>query len=527
MLTTKRIGRAVLASIVLMAFLVTLTNGATGAANPPTGGTLVYVRSADSNFLDPGFSSITEDLDVAVNVFDTLVTSTEDGRIAPALATAWQNTGNKVWTFQLRKGVKFHNGTPFTAKDVVFSLGRHKEGSSLFSYPGRTSALRLWMGDLIESVDAQGDYEVRITLRKPYAVFLHVLASYPASIVSKDAAEKAKDGYAMWPVGTGPFQMSEWSKGDKLVLTRNRNYWGTEGPYLDRVVYKVVPDPSSRLLELKAGSGSFVKGILADQRQIVENDPNLKLLIKPASSVGYLAMNVTKAPFDNVLVRRAINHAIDKKAILDSIIGGLGSIPNSLIPDWMPEYSAKVEPYEYNPTKAKALLAQAGFPSGFKTELWTFNVERPFIPNVVQVAEKIKADLAAVGIDARLSIIDSTVYWKSINTLQHQIAMKGWYTPPLADFLVRVARLGAEAATGYPETTRGKELVALADAASQTDDIARRNKIYADIQRIYAEDAPDVPLLHAAYVWAHSKTFKNVSISPDGLTRFAEVYYAK
>jgi peptide/nickel transport system substrate-binding protein len=517
----------VAAVCVLMLGCLFIVHDPAGAATHPRGGTLIYVRSADSNFLDAGFTTITEDLDVVVNVLDTLVTATEKGEIKPALATAWKSSDNKVWTFELRQGVKFHDGSLFTSEDVVFSIGRHIPGSGMLSYAGRTSALGLWMGDLIESVETQGDYRVTITLAKPYAFFLHAMASSPASIVSKKAAEKAGDGFALWPIGTGPFKMTEWIKGDRLVLTRNSDYWDGKAPYLDRVVFKVVPDPSSRLLELKAGSGSFIKGILADQRPIVEGDPKLNLLVKPASSVGYLAINVTKPPFDNVLVRRAINHAIDKQAILDTILGGLGTVPNSMIPEWMAEYNAEVEPYEYNPAKAKALLAEAGFPNGFKTELWTFNVERPFIPNVVQVAEKIENDLSAVGINARLSIIDSTVYWKSINTLQHQLAMKGWYTPPLADFLIRVARLGAEAATGYPMTSRGKELVAMAAQASQTSDEKLRNAIYGEIQRIYAEDAPDVPLVHAAYIWAHNKEFKNVSISPDGLTRFGEVYYSK
>lgn len=498
-----------------------------GASAYPHGGTLVYVRSADSNFLDAGFTTITEDLDVAVNVFDTLVTADEKGVITPALAVNWESHDNKVWVFELRQDVQFHDGSPFTSEDVVFSIGRHIKGSESLSYAGRASALNLWMGDLIQTVEAQGDHKVVITLSEPYVFFLDAIASYPASIVSKKAAENAGESFAMNPVGTGPFKMSQWLKGDMLVLTRNDNYWDGEKPYLDRVVFKIVPDPSSRLLELKAGSGSFIKGILSDQRPIIEGDQKLNLLIKPASSVGYLALNVTKPPFDNVTVRKAINYAIDKESIVDVILGGLGTVPNSMIPDWMPEYNTDIEPYEYNPEKAKELLAEAGFPNGFKTELWTFNVERPFIPNVVQVAEKIENDLSAVGIKAKLSIIDSTVYWKSINTLQHEMAMKGWYTPPLTDFLIRVARLGEEAATGYPTTTQGGKLVTMAVQASQEHDEQTRNEIYSEIQRIYAEDNPDVPLVHAAYVWAHNKDFKNVSISPDGVTRFGEVYYSK
>jgi ABC-type transport system substrate-binding protein len=179
--------------------------------------------------------------------------------------------------------------------------------------------------------------------------------------------------------------------------------------------------------------------------------------------------------------------------------------------------------YPYNPSKAKELLREAGYPAGFSTQLWTFNVERPFIPNVLQVAQRVQADLAAVGITAKLSVLDSSVYWSSINALKGDLAMKGWYTPPQPDFLIRVALLGKESATYYPNTPRGQHLRVLAEEAARTFDPATRARLYQQIQRIYMEDAPIVPLMHPAYVWVYRKGFTGVEISPDGLTRFAAV----
>jgi ABC-type transport system substrate-binding protein len=191
-----------------------------------------------------------------------------------------------------------------------------------------------------------------------------------------------------------------------------------------------------------------------------------------------------------------------------------------MIPPWMPGYHAGIPRYAHDPARAKELLAQAGLPNGFSTQLWTFNVERPFIPNVLQVAEKVRSDLAAVGIDAKLSVMDSAVYWRSINTLQGELAMKGWYTPPQPDFLIRVALLGLESATHYPNTPRGGQLRELAGRAAQVFDLGERGRLYQQVQQIYAEDAPTVPLMHPAYAWVHSSAFEGVEISADGLTRF-------
>ncbi|HXX36873.1 MAG TPA: ABC transporter substrate-binding protein [bacterium] len=485
------------------------------------GGTLVYVRSADANYLDPGFTTITEDLDVAVNVFDSLLRTSASGAVEPGLATSWDNVGGRVWTFRLRKGVRFTDGTPVDADAVAFSLNRLTPDSPFFA-KGRSSSLGIWLGDLVVHADVVDALTVRIELKQPYALLPEMLAAWPVPIVSPAAVRKLGDDFARQPVGSGPYKLAEWVKGDHITLEANKDYWGG-APALDRVIFRVVPDPSSRLLELRRGSGDFLKGMAPDQRQAVESDSGLALVTKPCSCIGYVAINDQKKPFDNVLVRRALIYAVDRQAIMRTIEGGLGIVAESMIPGWMPGYNPNVAKYPYDPAKARDLLRQAGYASGFATQLWTFNVERPFIPNVLEVAQRVQADLAAVGVNAKLSVLDSSVYWSSINTLKGELTMKGWYTPPQPDFLINVALLGKESATYYPDTSRGQELRAMAQKASQTFDVATRNRIYQQIQRIYMDDAPIIPLMHPAYAWVYRKAFTGVTISPDGLTRFASV----
>jgi peptide/nickel transport system substrate-binding protein len=485
------------------------------------GSTLVFVRSADANFLDPGFTTITEDLDVGVNVFDSLLQMDAAGAVRPGLATSWDNLQGRVWTFKLRSGVRFHDGTPVDAEAVAFSINRLDPESPHY-YRGRTSSIRIWLGELIVRAEAVDPTTVRVALREPYALFAHMMAAWPIPIVSPTAVRRLGDGFARQPVGSGPFRFAEWVKDDHITLVANREYWAG-APGLDQIVFRVVPDPSSRLLELRRGSGHFLKGILPDQRPAIEGDRALALLTKPCSCIGYVAINDQKKPFDNVLVRRALNHAIDRGTIMRVIQGGLGIVAESMLPPWMPGYNPAVPKYAYDPAKARALLAEAGLPTGFSTQLWTFNVERPFIPNVLQVAEKVHADLAKVGVDAKLSVLDTAIYWRSINTLQGELAMKGWYTPPQPDFLIRVALLGLESATYYPNTPPGQRLRQMAVQAARTFDLDERTRLYREIQRLYMEDAPIVPLMHPAYAWAHSAAFTGVEISADGLTRFSSV----
>jgi ABC-type transport system substrate-binding protein len=504
-------------ALLSVALLLGIVTGVKPAATQPAG-TFVYVRSSDATFLDIGFSNTTEDVDVGANVLESLLRVDAAGHILPALATSWTQTKGQIWTFKLRPGVKFHDGTPVDADAVVFSVNRYRPDSPYY-YKGRVSNIRRWLGDSLVQAEAVDAMTVRIILKDPYGFFPSMLAYWGIPVVSPTAVRKLGDNFARQPVGSGPFKFGEWVKDDHITLVANKDYWGG-APGLEQVVYKVVPDPSSRLLELKAGSGHFLKWIQPDQLKVIQGDTSLVLVQRPSSSIGYLAINNTKKPFDNILVRRAIAHAVDRESIVRDVLNGLGIVAVSVIPPWMTGFNPRVRRYPYDRARARELLKEAGFPSGFSTSLWTFNVERAYLPNVLRVAEKVRADLVAVGINARLQVNDAPVHFAKTDALEHELAMKGGYYPPLPDFLLRAQVLGPSSATGYPVTPRGQMLIQMAGKAAQTTDPDEQKRLYGEIQRIYMEDLPMVPLVHGADSWVYNANFTGVAIPPDGVTRF-------
>jgi len=485
------------------------------------GGTLTLIRSADSRFLDYGFSNVQEDMVVCRTIFDTLVDFDVEGAIIPALSTSWEvSDDGKTWIFHLRKNVKFHDGTDFDANSVVISLTRQNEDSPYYYYPGRTSSFNIYLGDAVNSVEAVDPETVKIVLNYPFSPLLNYLAMPNSAIVSPTALERYKENFPQNPVGTGPFIFKEWKRGAYIKLDANKDYWG-KVPYVDELVFRVVPDVSSRLLELRKGTVCLVQNLNPDQAIALEGDPNVVLSKRPASAIGYFAMNVNVKPLDNVLVRRAINYAIDTQTIVDTIMEGQVTLATTALPEWMPEHNEDVPAYTYDPEKAKELLEEAGYPNGFTTELWTFAFERSYLPNAVLVAQKIQADLLDVGINAKLSVLESAIYWELVNTLRHQICAKGWSTPPVADQLLRVAML-MEAGTGYGKTPRGQELLEMAKEATESSDEEKRIRIYKDIQQVLYEDAPVVLICHPNNIWGYNAKIHNVEIPVNNDTSLLE-----
>jgi peptide/nickel transport system substrate-binding protein len=475
------------------------------------GGTLTLIRSADSRFLDYGFSNVMEDMNVCSTIFDTLVEYDAEGNIVPGLATSWEpSEDGKTWIFHLRNNVKFHDGSDFDANAVVVSFTRQNEDSPYYYYPGRTSSFNIYLGEVVNSVEAVDSETVKIVLNQPFSPLLNYLAMQNAAIVSPTALEKYKENFSQHPVGTGPFVFKEWERDAYIKLDANKDYWG-KVPYVDELIFRVVPDVSSRLLELQKGTVCIVQSLNPDQTIALEGNPNVVIAKRAASAIGYFAMNVTVEPLDNVLVRKAINYAIDTQTIIDTIMEGQVTRATTALPEWMPEHNENIPAYPYDPEKAKELLREAGYPDGFTTELWTFAFERSYLPNAVLVAQKIQADLQNVGIDAKLSVLESAIYWELVNTLKHQIAAKGWSTPPVADQLLRVAML-MEAGTGYGKTPRGQELIEKAKEAAETADEEKRIRIYKDIQQVLYEDTPVILICHPNNIWGYNAKIHNVEI---------------
>lgn len=485
---------------------------------------LVFARGGDSVGLDPANETDGESFYVTRTVIDTLVDYEVDNtNIIPGLAKSWEpkDKAGLVWVFNLREGVKFHDGTPFNAEAVKFNFDRWMDENNPYRYEGE--AFEYWgymFGkDTIKEVRVVDEYTVEIELNKPFAPFINNLAMPCFGISSPAAIKKFGKDYFKNPVGTGPFKFVEWVKDDKIVLEKNTDYWG-EGPKLDKLIFRTIPDNSARLMELQAGTIDIMIGLSPQDVQIVKDDQNLQLLLRPSMNVGYLAMNMMKEPFDNPLVRKAINHAVDKKALIDAFYAGLAKPAKNPLPPSLWGYNDEIKDYEYDPAKAKALLAEAGYPNGFKTELWAMPVARPYMPQPKEIATALQQQLAAVGIEAEIVTMDWATYLEKGEFGEHKLYLIGW-TGDNGDpdnFLYVLldkdnAKVGSAGNFAFYKSDQVHDLLV---AAQEETDQAKRAKLYEEAQEIIHEDAPWVPLVHSTPPIAARKSVKNFIPHPTG-----------
>lgn len=360
------------------------------------------------SYLSPVLGTDGATIDASGQAMFNGLTTFERGttNVIPALAEKWDvSEDGKTYVFHLRKGVKFHSNKDFkptrdfNADDVVFSFNRqldpnhpyHKVSGGSYEY-----FIGMDMQNIIDKVEKVDDYTVKISLNVPNAPFLANLAMDFASIYSAqyaDAMAKAKTPEKLdsAPIGTGPFEFVSYQKDSAVRYKAFENYWQGKAK-IDRLVFSITPDASVRYAKLQKGECHAAPYPNPADIAKLKADSNITLLTKPGLNVGYLNFNVQKAPFDNVKVRQALNYAVNKDAIIESVYQGAGQVAKNPIPPTMWSYNDEVKDYAYDPEKAKALLKEAGFENGFETDLWAMPVSRPYNPNARRMAELVQAD---------------------------------------------------------------------------------------------------------------------------------------
>ena len=339
------------------------------ACSQQTGRTLVFGRGGDSVGLDPALETDGESFKVCDNIYETLVTFVpERTDLAPGLATSWQASEDGLtWTFHLREGVVFHDGMPFNADAVVFSLARQFKADHPFHKV--EGAYQYWssmsMSEIVRDVRKIDDVTVGIDLKRPNAPFLSNLAMNFCAIVSPSAVEKWGADFARHPVGTGPFRFVNWIKDDRIVLDRNPDYWGS-APKIERLIFRSIPENSVRLIALTQGSIDGMDNLVPDFLPTIESHDHLALLSQPGMNVGYLAMNMDKEPFQKLNVRRAINHAIDKQALIDNLYQGLAIPAVNPIPPTIWSYRKKTPAMNTIRKKPKSCCPMRAFQTGLR-----------------------------------------------------------------------------------------------------------------------------------------------------------------
>jgi peptide/nickel transport system substrate-binding protein len=287
----------------------------------PSDNTLIFGRGGDSITLDPSQVLDGESAKVCDMIFDTLVQYREDTTdIEPALAVAWDSSADGLtWTFQLRQGVQFHDGTPFNANVAAFSITRpNAQTGDLFD-------------QFISQIIALDEFTLQFQLKTPYAPFLSTLASTENSIVSQAAVAHFGLDFGNNPVGTGPFKFVQWDRNDQIVLTANDTHWAGK-PAIDKLIFRSIPDNADRFAELQQGNLHAMEFPNPDDLALIQGDSRLELVMQPSLNVGYLAMNMEKPPFDNLKVRLAINHAFNKVEIIERLYQGTGIPAKNPIP---------------------------------------------------------------------------------------------------------------------------------------------------------------------------------------------------
>lgn len=512
------------ASLVLILALLMVFSVIGVAEEPNTGGTIIFGRGGDSVRLDPADITDGESVKVCYNVFNTLYAFDKGAStVHPSLATGYEVSEDGLeWIFNLRKGVMFHpwEDNPsyeMTAEDVVFTFKRQYDEDN----PYHKGDFAYWgyMYNYVEKVEALDDYTVKFTLNRQYAPFLANLAVFPTSIVSKRAMEDmGVEKFRNHPVGTGPFKFSSWTRGNEIALEAFDEYWDDPYPYLDKAIFKVIKEEQARLMALKAGEIDIMDSVTPDNAPLIEKDGNLVLLEEPGLNVGYIAMNQMIEPFDNLLVRMAVNYAVDKKKLVETFYKGRAEPAVNPMPSNLWGWNEQIEDYPYNPEMAKKLLAIAGYPDGFETELWYMPIFRDYFPQPKKLAQAIQSQLAEVGIKAELVTYEWGTYLSKTEEGEHPMCMLGWMgdNGDPDNFLYVLldkdnATIGSAGNVAFYKSDTLHELLM---AAQQTMDREARIELYKQAQVVIHGDAPWLTVATANRMIGTSENVHDYDLNP-------------
>lgn len=477
-----------LAAIALAAsLLLPVTTAIASAAD------LVIGRAASTTAMDPGF--LRESATIVDNIFDTLVMRDKDMKLVPGLATSWKAIDDTTWEFKLRQGVKFHNGEDFNADAVKFSIDRVLD-------PAAKSPTVSYIRT-IDSVEVVDPLTVRIKTKGPDPLLPTRMSRYPTYIVPpKYVKEVGNDKFATHPVGTGPYKFVEFIPDQHVILEANKDYW-RGAPSIDKVTWRAIPDGTARVTALLTGEVDLIENVPVDVAPMVKASPDADLVqVKNGGLTIYLGLVMNEKPLDNVKVRQALNMAIDRKSIVDNILQGMASPRGTQV--GAADFGYKDVPVPaFDPAKAKALLAEAGFPNGFSIKMQSTH---RYLKDG-EVAQAIAQEFGDIGVKVDQEVLDWSVYTQQVPR-KGPIFMLGWGSTQTLD---ADAAVYAIFKTGEPYSTASiPELDKLLDESRTIVDPAKREAVLDKIQDLAAEQVPVIPLYQedALYGKAKSVTFE-------------------
>lgn len=509
-------------AIVLLALVGTLAPGYAQPASPARGGTLVVGFDSMDNSYDPAVFTSWAGINTINNVFDTLVETQDGAKFEPGLATSWTiSPDGRVYTFQLRRGVRFHDGTPVNAEAVKFSIERQVDPRHPYHMPGMTQAA-LAFGAL-DRVEVSGEYEVRLILKQPNAAQLANLAIFSTGIVSPDAVKTLGPGFAVQPVGSGPFRFQRLDRGQQVTLVANESYWGGR-PHLDRVIIRAIPEDSARTAALLTGQIDLTTYVDPKDLPRLRNDRNLAVITAAANSTGYMGMNARHEALAKKEVRQALCYAINRDNIIRVVFDGQAVPVSGWLPPMLFAHDRSLRnAYPSDPERARALLARAGYPNGFEV---TFDVQAA--AHWPRLAEVVQEDLRRIGVRANIVRRDTAATFALVNAGRHGIFFSDWTGGNLDPdyFMMSPFHSQSPRAEGrlfYKNPAYDK----LVEDAQQTRDLARRRALYQEAQKILVEDAPMCFLYYNQFRAAMKRSVQGFRLNPIRYLFFKDVWMAR
>jgi len=454
---------------------------------------LVVGQIAEPKSMDPATVTAVNDFRILMNVYDGLVRY-KDGtlEVEPSLAESWTiSDDGTVYTFKLREGVKFHDGTDFNAEAVKFNFDRILDENHPFHDTG-PFPLSFYFSS-VEEVNVVDPLTIEFKLNAPYAPFLSNLAYTPGLMVSPAAVEAQGKDFGRNPSGTGAFKFAEWEANSKVVIVRNEDYWDGAPP-LEAVIYRPITDANTRIAEMLSGGLDIMVEVPPDSLAQFRDNDSYKVVEQAGPHLWFLILNLKEGPFAEKKVRQAANYAINKKALVENILQGTAQVAAGPTPPafaWA--YNDALEPYPYDPEKAKALLAEAGYDGEEVTFYVTDGGSGMLDP--VAMGTAIQADLEAVGMKVSVETYEWNTFLGKVNPGlegKADMAEMAWMTndPDTLPFLALRSEAWPDKGgfnSGYYSNPKVDELL---NNARKSTDQAERAKLYQEMQTIVQEDAP-------------------------------------
>jgi peptide/nickel transport system substrate-binding protein len=521
------------------------------------GGTLVFAGAADPVALDGALVSDGESIRVITQIFETLVAlkpgTTEP---EPGLAESWEaNDDGTVWTFKIREGVVFHDGEPLDAEAVCFNFDRWYNFEGPLQNPGATYYWQVVFGgfatfnedsgapedSLYKSCMAMDESTVMLTLTKPSATFIPALSQQAFSIASPkalqefNADEGTTDADGVFsptgtfatehPIGTGPFEFVSWTRNDRIVLKRNESYWGDKAK-LDELIIRPISDNAARLQALQTGEIQGYDLVEPQDIETIEGDTSLQIIDRPAFNVAYVGFNIAKAPTDNLEVRKAIAHGLDRQAVVDNFYSGRAVVATQFMPPEVVGYADDVTTYAYDPEMAKQILTDAGLTLPVPLEFWyPTDVSRPYMPDPKRNFEAFAASLNQSGfrVTAKSAPWNPDYLGRADEGNAGNLRLLGW-TGDYGDADNFIGTFFQSPQKAWGTTTKPLTEIEklLNDAEIETEE-SERETLYQEANRQIMTQLPGVPYAHSEPAVAFTAAVKGYQTSPTSNESFAPV----